>query len=454
MASAPSSPASPAPFDRIAASESGDLEWDDAPDDVGVDDRRSDSRAPAAFGAPAAFRSSPLAAREAGREGLTTQQPEELAMRSPAEPAGRKFHFIPGPATQRFFEPQLASGSAAACPPEVAGVINDSLSLHILTDPGFTPRAWDVGHSAEGKPTRGTRPPAQLDIGHVSPDALPDRLARFWRGELRIEQGEGPVPDLVPLLEGALGVQVIVARVAGRGAAEKAAREAAPGTAAEQPVCAALTVLGTRFLFVNAARPVALQRFALAHALAHLLLNHGDVVDERIEWNRNNPLEASANDFAEELLAPVSAVRSWYERRGARADGPRLQAVTVATLIELANAFGITAWAALYRSRAAQRLHPKQFATLRHALRAGERHLLARQAFLGGLRDTLATLTPDEAAPPGAYGPPAVLRVPGPMRERALTAVRERRLSLEEAAQMLRVPPQELAQALARLGIE
>ena len=45
-----------------------------------------------------------------------------------------------------------------------------------------------------------------------------------------------------------------------------------------------------------------------------------------------------------------------------------------------------------------------------------EWELLPRQAFLGGLRDTLASLTPGEVLPPGGCGPPAVLRVPATMR--------------------------------------
>ncbi len=118
------------------------------------------------------------------------------------------------------------------------------------------------------------------------------------------------------------------------------------------------------------------------------------------------PPEAAANDFTEEFLAPVRAVQRWYERR----DVPR--SVRVEDLLELANAFGISVWSALFRSRAAGRLHGKQFHVLRSELRHNEWALLPRQAFLGGLRDTLSHLTPDEALPRGESGGPAVLRVP------------------------------------------
>ncbi len=275
---------------------------------------------------------------------------------------------------------------------------------------------------------------------------LYDRVARFWRSELHVDPDDGPLPDLVPLLEDGYGAQVIVARVAG------ADRDAASGAdappAAEMPVAAAFADAGIPFVFVNAARPVVLQRFALAHAFAHLVLGHGDVVDHRIEWSRNVPPEAAANDFAEELLAPVRAVQRWYERRAA----PRLTGVD--DLLDLGNAFGISAWAALYRSRAAGRLQGKQFHLLRSELRQHEWELLPRQAYLGGLRDTLTHLTPDEALPAGEYGGPAVLRVPAAMRAWALSAVRGGRLSLEGAAAMLHLEPGELAEQLARLGLE
>ena len=192
-----------------------------------------------------------------------------------------------------------------------------------------------------------------------------------------------------------------------------------------------------------------LQRFALAHAFAHLVLGHGDVVDARVEWSRNVPPEAAANDFAEELLAPVRAVQRWYERKG-----PAPRPVDVDDLLDLGNAFGISAWSALYRSRAAGRLHGKQFQVLRGELQRHEWELLPRQAYLGGLRDTLAHLTPREALPPGEYGGPAVLRVPAAMRAWALAALRSGRLSLEEAAAMLHLETNAFAAQLARLGLE
>ena len=332
-------------------------------------------------------------------------------------------------------------------PEGVAAVVRDWFALRRLAGSPGPAQRWSTGHSAEGKPERVARTSASLRPGEHGAAVLYDRVARFWRSELHVEPDDGPLPDLVPLLEDGYGAQVIVARVASR-EAERAAAGTAAGASSERPVAGAFSVGGVPFIFVNAARPVMLQRFALAHAFAHHVLGHGDVVDPRIEWSRNVPPEAAANDFAEEFLAPVRAVQRWYERR----DVPR--SVRVEDLLELANAFGISVWSALFRSRAAGRLHGKQFHVLRSELGRNEWALLPRQAFLGGLRDTLSHLTPDEALPPGRSGGPAVLRVPALMRVWALAALEEGRLSLEEAAGLLRTDQHALAERLARLGLE
>jgi len=317
-------------------------------------------------------------------------------------------------------------------PDEAAAVARDWFDLRRQSASGEPAQPWSTGHSAEGKPERVSHTASSLRAGAPAGDVLFDRVARFWRSELHVDPDDGPLPDLVPLLEDGYGAQVIVARVA----------------TGDRPVAAAFTTGDVPFLFVNAARPVVLQRFALAHAFAHLVLGHGDVVDRRIEWSRNVPPEAAANDFAEELLAPVRAVRRWYERRSP----PRW--VSTDDLLDLGNAFGISAWAALYRSRAAGRLQGKQFSALRNELERHEWQLLPRQAYLGGLKDTLSQLTPDEALPQGEYGGPAVLRVPAAMRAWALAALRDGRLSLEESAAALRLEPGTLERQLARLGLE
>lgn len=328
-------------------------------------------------------------------------------------------------------------------PDAVFAVARDWFALRGLAEAPEPAQRWSTGHSAEGKPERLAHTAATPRPGAPARDVLYDRVARFWRSELHVEPDDGPLPDLVPLLEDGYGAQVIVARVGRKLTAPDRA-----GASSERPVAASFSVGGVPFVFVNAARPVVLQRFALAHAFAHHVLGHGDVVDHRIEWSRNVPPEAAANDFTEEFLAPVRAVQRWYERR----DVPRW--VRLEDLLDLANAFGISAWSALFRSRAAGRLHGKQFHVLRGEMRRLEWELLPRQAYLGGVRDTLSVLTPAEALPSGEYGGPAVLRVPAPMRAWTLSALQGGRLSLEDAAAFLRIDVPVLADQLDRLGLE
>ena len=343
------------------------------------------------------------------------------------------------PAARRSASAPPGAPLIAGLPDEVAGVTRDWFALRRLAQATEPAQRWSTGHSAEGKPERIAHTASSLRPGPAAGDVLFDRVARFWRSELHVDPDDGPLPDLVPLLEDGYGVQIAVARVG----------DARDLPASDRPVAAAFTAAGVPFVFVNAARPVILQRFALAHAFAHLVLGHGDVVDARVEWSRNVPPEAAANDFAEELLAPVRAVQRWYERKG-----PAPRPVDVDDLLDLGNAFGISAWSALYRSRAAGRLHAKQLQVLRGELHRHEWEVLPRQAYLGGLRDTLVHLTPGEALPPGEYGGPAVLRVPAAMRAWALAALRSGRLSLEEAAAMLHLETDAFAAQLARLGLE
>ena len=379
--------------------------------------------------ARAAQSPAPLMARESR---MFAYGPEEdlaaiMASRMPPHPAPAR--------------PSAQGG--AGLPHEVDAVASDWATLRLLAATEGPAQRWSTGHSAEGKPERLAHAAAALRPGAPAGDVLYDRVARFWRSELHVESDDGPLPDLVPLLEDGYGAQVIVARIAGEAAG-------GPGAAAssERPVAAAFSAGGVPFIFVNAARPVVLQRFALAHAFAHHVLGHGDVVDRRIQWSRNVPPEAAANDFAEEFLAPVRAVQRWYERR----DLPRW--VRLEDLLDLGNAFGISVWSALYRSRAAGRLQGKQFHVLSGELKRLQWELLPRQSFLGGLRDTLSCLTPGETLPPREFGEPAVLRVPAAMRAWALTALRGGRLSLEDAAALLHVDTRALAEQLARLGLE
>ena len=304
--------------------------------------------------------------------------------------------------------------------------------------------------------------------------ADPVRLARFWRHELGVGD-DGPLPDLIPLLETA-GVDVVHARLDGDTPHGACALIAAPW--ANEPESAAAV---RPFVFVNGfARPVALQRFALAHEFAHLALGHGEAYDERLDWSGRSRRETSANAFAEEFVAPLSAVRRWFEMDG-EAAGSRATArepaaspdpgaahaaaspadpaaATVDLIVRLANHFGVSFWVARYRAKAAGIVTgPTQLRLLDHALRARQDQMIPRQLFLGGLRDTLSVLTaesrPGQSENPWRIAPNGV-RVPGRMRAQVLALLESGVVPLEQAAAWLRIGPADLRAQLKQFGAE
>jgi transcriptional regulator with XRE-family HTH domain len=370
---------------------------------------------------------------------------DEASGRALEPSAGHESHFAALPQSPLETSPLPPRPPAVSLPAPADTVIDDYLCLRELAEEDERPWASSLPSSDAMGRRRLADPAPWSPAAHVGVTQARDRYARFMRHELGIGV-DGPVPDLVTLFEDARVAEVIVARLRG-----------------DTPVAVGMVAYDVAFVFVNAARPAVLQRFALVHSVAHHVLGHGEVVDERIAWSRAEPLESEANDFAEEFLAPADAVARWYERHG----DPR---PTVDVLLELAAAFGITPWSALYRSRAAARLNPKLQTILGRELREREWSLLPEQALRGGLRDTLSSLSAEAPPPPpGARGvggmpapahltrepgPEAVLRVPARMRGWALDAVREGRLSLEEAARMLHVLPADLLTVLRLAGLE
>jgi transcriptional regulator with XRE-family HTH domain/Zn-dependent peptidase ImmA (M78 family) len=374
-------------------------------------------------------------------------------------------------------------------PPLFAEVVRDALEVEALAGTDGEPRLPDFG---------GPSPFAALP--HAT-HADPVRLARFWRHELGVGD-EGPLPDLVPLLE-ATGVDVVHARLdsdtphgacalvaapeaggdraaAARAAAARAAAVAPSRTSASAAAPAAAAAVRA-FVFVNGfARPVALQRFALAHEFAHLALGHGEAYDERIDWSGRSRHETDANAFAEEFVAPLAAVRRWFEMDSAAAGSravardaaasphtaaaspaasPRDPATeAVDTVVRLANHFGVSFWVARYRAKAAGILSsPTQLRAVDQLLRARQSQMIPRQLFLGGLRDTLSVLTaesrPGQSKNPWRIAPNGV-RVPGRMRAQVLALLEAGAVPLEQAAAWLRIDPAELRVQLEQFGLE
>ncbi len=451
-------------------------------DETGV--RRGNARSARADGARGRAKGARGRAASPAGPAASPAVPERLAAMAPALSRARRSAYDPlGSAIS--FDESLAGdlgAPAAPTPPDVprgrarprglepalfAEVVRDALDVEALAGADGEPHLADFD-----------RPSPFAALPHAT-HADPVRLARFWRHELGAGD-EGPLPDLVPLLEAA-GVDVVHARLDGDTPHGACALVAAPqaGAAADDgagrsnaqasrsaagrgaAVGAAAAPAVRPFIFINGfGRPVALQRFALAHEFAHLALGHGEAYDERIDWSGRSRHETDANAFAEEFVAPLAAVRRWFEMDGAAAGSRAVArdpaAEAVDTVVRLANHFGVSFWVARYRAKAAGILAgPTQLRLLDQQLRAREARLISRQLFLGGLRDTLSVLTaesrPGQSQNPWRIAPQGV-RVPGRMRAQVLALFEARVVPLEQAAAWLRISPRELRKQLEQFG--
>lgn len=102
--------------------------------------------------------------------------------------------------------------------------------------------------------------------------------------------------------------------------------------------CAILDITPKRKASVTIGRkhPITLQRYAVAHAIAHLALHHlrpgmqrAIHISESFHANHDQPQDSEANDFALELLIPEPVLRYTLEGQHAR------------TLQELAHLFEV-----------------------------------------------------------------------------------------------------------------
>jgi Zn-dependent peptidase ImmA (M78 family) len=327
-------------------------------------------------------------------------------------------------------------------PPLFAEIVGDAFDVEALVGRGASMAGGaDDGFASAHSSARSVADSVPYPPLEVLPHAVhadPVRLARYWRHELGVGD-RGPLPDLVPLLESA-GVEVVHARLE---------------VEAPHGACALVTAVNRLrpFIFVNGfGRPVALQRFALAHEFAHLALGHGEAYDERIDWSGRSRRETDTNAFAEEFVAPLAAVRHWFDMEG----DP--DAAAVETIVRLANHFGVSFWVARYRAKAAGVLSaPTQLRALDQQLRAAQWQLIPRQLFLGGLRDTLSVLASEarsgQSENPWRIAPQGV-RVPGRMRARVLALLEAGAVSLEQAAAWLRIDEPDLRDQLGQFGVE
>lgn len=242
--------------------------------------------------------------------------------------------------------------------------------------------------------------------------------ARQARQELGIGV-EGPLTDIVALIEGPGEVPVTIAALS------------------ERLSGALLVERGRPFVILNGHDHPVRQRFTLAHEYGHWWLGHGQVVDGPGSFSANSlhPDEFQANYFASEFLAPAPAVSSWMEARGE-------PEVNLEVVVGLSVAFGISAKAARIRLEVARYLATlKQRSDLDALITAGEHRALIFRLGLRELNDTIAS----------AQG--NLPRVPQALRSKALAGYQSGLLDIERLAGLLRRPVEQTARELDENGV-
>jgi len=236
----------------------------------------------------------------------------------------------------------------------------------------------------------------------------PEASSRQARRELALGS-EGPVPDILQRLEEDAGVNVVVAHLG------------------EGPDGAYTVERDVPFILVNSSPGVVRQRFTLAHEFGHHRLHHGDVLDERVRWDATDPKEVAANRFAAEFLVPIAAVNLWFESH-------RPAATDLTTLVRLANAFGVSCEAALWRVKAAGRVSQRDADRMKKRI-DGHEHWGMRSRL--GLVEIVDTLSSVQDLP---------VRVPARMTDDVLRALEFGIIDRDLAAQRLRISTEKLGE--------
>lgn len=247
----------------------------------------------------------------------------------------------------------------------------------------------------------------------------PAEAARALRARLGIGD-HGPIPDLTEMAEDVLGIPVAVLPL-GR-----------------DVVGAYATKGGRAFIFISSDSYPARRRFTLAHELGHFALGHAGRIDPvaALGSQVRSPEERDANAFAAELIAPVDAVRRWFDVRG-DAKPDRLR-----DIVKCARYFGASPESMLYRIQRAK-LISKGIGSLKEAILAGEHNALVPRIDVAEFRDTLST----ESVAIGAS------RAPRDLLERAGLAVAAELLDAEGAAAMLGIDTAQVEMAAALADI-
>jgi Zn-dependent peptidase ImmA (M78 family) len=245
------------------------------------------------------------------------------------------------------------------------------------------------------------------------------KRARESRDALGVP-AESPLPDVLDLIEGRSGVDVVVLELNDGVAGAYIAKPELP------------------LIFVNGDQAITRQRFTLAHEFGHFRMGHSTVVDEyaTIGGVQRDPNEVCANAFAAEFLMPREATKGWGQEhvRGQ----PTLEHVVV-----FANEYGVSPQAARYAFATAGVLTDQDRADQLDAEIADDLHIeLASYLGLEPLEDRLA-----EAVR-------RLPRIPPALEHSALGDLLIGAIDIDELAARAGRSPDEVREALAEFHLD
>jgi Zn-dependent peptidase ImmA (M78 family) len=223
---------------------------------------------------------------------------------------------------------------------------------------------------------------------------------------------EGPIPDLLRLVEDEAGLFVFVTSL-GEDGIDGAFQQ----------------IDGERFALVNQDRSAVRKRFTLAHEFGHDFLKHGSRFDQKISFQAADRCEREANQFASELLAPRSAIDQWL----ARNNDPEIDLEVV---VRIACYFNVSALVIRYRLQNEGRLSSTLGKQIDDDIFTKEHLALERRLGLGRAQDTITAHHGH-----GGYIPAAMQAKIGDLLRRGL-------LGREAAASLLRVSEEEATEQI------
>jgi Zn-dependent peptidase ImmA (M78 family) len=214
---------------------------------------------------------------------------------------------------------------------------------------------------------------------------------------------DGPIPDLLRLIEDEAGIFVFIVPLGDDGI------DGAFQLADQDP-----------FILLNQDRHPVRKRFTLAHEYGHFFMGHGAQLDKKISFGNQAVNEREANGFAASLLVPRPALDHWF----ARHEDPK---VDLEIVVRVASFFNVSAFVARYRLEAVKRIGVSAAARFDEAFAEKEHYQVTTSLGLQRPRDSITSQHTR-----GAY-------VPAAMQARIADLLRRRLLTREAAAALLRL---------------